>query len=212
MGSELVGFLNMTYYPHTGATSKLGYNPALVTLDIKGNNLTLKGQATQGVGHTVLRHITSVAGGNSTRLEGLRFIDPGWDGLYARGVVGLTLKDCVFVSTPAATPLHAAARPLHAELLHQTFTHILRCAGPLLPERHQRDRCVRDLIQLCDIDTSWETVTSPTQTPLLQRILSMITLSPYRSSQRRYAGGRLHILQQPPKWNRAGLSDGRRGS
>ena len=38
-------------------------------------------------------------------------LDPGWDGLYARGVVGLMLKDCVFVSAPSPPPARCL-RPL----------------------------------------------------------------------------------------------------
>ncbi len=95
-GLELTGFLNDTFYPDTGKDAKHGYSPQLVTLEIQGNNLTLRGK------NTVLRHITSYAGrpGANVRMEGLQFIDPGWDGMYVRGIVGLTLKDCVFVSTP----------------------------------------------------------------------------------------------------------------
>jgi hypothetical protein len=70
---ELVGFLNNTFYPDTGKDAKHGYSPQLVSLEIQGNNLTLKGK------NTVLRRITSYAGkpGKNVRLEGLQFIDPG---------------------------------------------------------------------------------------------------------------------------------------
>lgn len=63
-----------------------------MTLEIQGNNLTLKGK------NTALRRITSYAGkpGTNVRLEGLQFINPGWDGMYVRGITGLTLKNCVF--------------------------------------------------------------------------------------------------------------------
>lgn len=79
-GLELIGFLNNTYYPSTGSTTKRGYSPALVTLRIAASNLTLCGS------NTVLRHITSSVSGKDVRIEGLHFIDPGWDGLYARGL------------------------------------------------------------------------------------------------------------------------------
>lgn len=97
-GLELAGFLNNTFYPRTGKDAQHGYSPALVTLEIHGSNLTMRGK------NTVLRRITSYAGkpGNNVRLEGLQFINPGWDGMYVRGIVGLTLKDCVFVSALSA--------------------------------------------------------------------------------------------------------------
>ena len=80
-GMELVGFLNYS----------ASYSPALVTLDIShATNLTIRGNG------AVLRKITSYVSGRSVVLDGLNFIDPGWDGLYARGVVGLVIKDCLF--------------------------------------------------------------------------------------------------------------------
>ncbi len=109
-GLELTGYLNNTFYPETGKDAKHGYSPQLVTLEIQGSNLTLRGK------DTVLRHITSYAGkpGENVRVEGLQFIDPGWDGMYIRGIVGLTLKDCVFVST--ASPLTCWCMALLARL------------------------------------------------------------------------------------------------
>ena len=90
-GLELVGFLNETFAPTTGSTPERGYSPALTVLSIHhAANLTIKGS------NTVLRRITASVSGNGVRMESLQFSNPGWDGLYARGVVGLTLKSVVF--------------------------------------------------------------------------------------------------------------------
>eukprot|EP01051_Picozoa_sp_SAG22_P005914 SAG22_NODE_367_length_11613_cov_11.955011_5_plen_254_part_00 len=94
-GLELRGFLNNTFYPSTGATKAQGYDPALVSLELTGTNLTLLGGGGGGSG-TVLRHITSSAAGRGVTMQGLRFISPGWDGCYVRGAVGLTMRDCLF--------------------------------------------------------------------------------------------------------------------
>ena len=61
-----------------------------MTLEITGTNFTLLGHG------TTLRHVTSSVSGTNVRIEAVRFVDPGWDGLYARGAVGLSLKGCVF--------------------------------------------------------------------------------------------------------------------
>jgi hypothetical protein len=123
-GLELAGFLNNTLFDPAKPFFNPVYNVALVTLDIVGQNLTLRGK------NTVLRRITSYGGrpGNNVRLEGLQFLDPGWDGMYVRGIVGLTLKDCVFVST--APSQHRARRVLPVAL--PTF-HSLRCAIRIAP-------------------------------------------------------------------------------
>ena len=127
-GLELAGFLNNTLYDPAKPFFNPVYNVALVTLEIQGINLTMKGK------DTVLRRITSYAGrpGNNVRLEGLQFIDPGWDGMYVRGVVGLTLKDCVFVRTPSRIQLPAALCPSNLPPLCMS--------GSPLPERPQHHR------------------------------------------------------------------------
>jgi hypothetical protein len=89
-GLELHGFLNDTFYPSTGSTKARGYNPALVTLTIAASNLTICGNG------AVFRRISSSVSGSEVHMEGLNIINPGWDGLYARGIVGLTLKNCAF--------------------------------------------------------------------------------------------------------------------
>ena len=89
-GLELRGFLNATFYPSTGSTPSRGYSPALVTLDIAAENFTLLGSG------ATLREITAVASGTNTRVENVSIVDPGWDGLYVRGAVGLTLKGVNF--------------------------------------------------------------------------------------------------------------------
>eukprot|EP01047_Picozoa_sp_COSAG01_P011807 COSAG01_NODE_520_length_16006_cov_6.454077_15_plen_564_part_00 len=79
-GLELAGFLNYSAV----------YSPALVTLEVTGTNLTIRGH-----GNTLRRITGSVSGANVT-IEGLRLEDPGWDGLYVRGATGLTLRRCTF--------------------------------------------------------------------------------------------------------------------
>jgi hypothetical protein len=102
-GLVLTGFLNYS----------ASYSPALVTLRVDGTNITFKPTSPSSINggtstspilrtstststNTILRHITSYISGRTVRLEKLSFIDPGWDGLYARGIVGLTLLGCVF--------------------------------------------------------------------------------------------------------------------
>ena len=127
-GLELTGFLNDTFYPDTGKDAKHGYNPALVTLEIQGKNLTLRGE------NTVLRRITTYGGspGSNVLLEGLQFIDSGWDGMYVRGIVGLTLKKCVFVSYPTDLLISIAT-------VFTPLTPALQL-GSALPQRHQHHR------------------------------------------------------------------------
>ena len=129
-GLELTGFLNDTFYPDTGKDAKHGYNPALVTLEIQGKNLTLRGK------NTVLRRITSYGGSPASNvlLEGLQFIDSGWDGMYVRGIVGLTLKKCVFVSSSIMCTVLVSALLFACHL-----TSALQL-GSALPQRHQCHR------------------------------------------------------------------------
>ena len=94
-GLELAGFLNDTFYPNTGKDAAHGYSPALVTLEIQGSNLTLRGRG------TVLRRITAYGGspGANVWLEGLQFIDPGL----------LCLSACLPACLPVCLPVCLSA-------------------------------------------------------------------------------------------------------